>query len=101
MTMGLSFSRSLLQSCPLSEWVWGCRSCVRTMAPTKPMLVLMALLKYSVEAWLVLQAMAHCTGTWQQPGQHTPGHAQHSGKDVQCGWNSQSGGREGPKPAGI
>lgn len=35
-----------------------------TVAPTKPMLVLVALLKHSAEAWLVLQAMAHCMGTW-------------------------------------
>lgn len=85
--MSLSSCRSLLRSCPLSKRARRC-SHVGTVAPTKLTLVLVALLKFSAETWLMLQAMAHCMETLaqQQQGQHTLGHAQHSGGDKQRGW---------------
>lgn len=60
--MGLSSCRSLLWSCPLSERAQGCHGRLGTVALTKPVLVLLALLKYSAEAWRVLRAVIAAQG---------------------------------------
>jgi len=105
--MGLSSCRSLLWSCPLRERAQECHSHVGTVAPTKPTLVLVALLKYIVEAWLVLQAMAHCTGTWWHGSGRgsTPwamlSTVEGTNSMAKGGWDSQRGEREWLQPAGI
>lgn len=78
-----------------------------TVAPTKLTLVLVALLKFSADTWLMLQAMAHCMGAlWHSSnGGSTPwvmlSTAEETSSVAGGDWDSWRGGREGLKPAGI